>query len=95
VSHRGGHGSVSLPADYMRRYVRPGYAPTEHSNQGDTVDVGIQVVSTATTHRGLYVSATRGRDDNLMFVVAEAADLADARDVLEAVVAHDRADIRP
>ena len=62
VSHLGGHGTLTLPADYVGRHVRLGYAATEHGHQGDTVDVGITLVSTATTHRGLYVGMTRGRD---------------------------------
>jgi conjugative relaxase-like TrwC/TraI family protein len=93
VSHRGGHGTLSLPRDYVRQHVRLGYAATEHGNQGETVDVGIQLVSTATTHRGLYVGATRGREDNQFYVVAPSPDPVAARDVLETVLAFDRADI--
>ena len=37
----------------------------------------------ATTHRGLYVGATRGRDDNRLHVVTETTDPAEARDVLD------------
>ena len=86
-------GTVTLPADYVAEHVRLGYAATEHGHQGDTVDVGIALTSAATTHRGLYVAATRGRDDNRIHVVTDTADLAEARDVLEGVLAHDRADI--
>ena len=93
VSHRAGHGVVTLPADYAQEHVRLGYAATEHGNQADTVDVAIELVSTATTHRGLYVGATRGRDENRIHVITDTDDLAEARDVLEAVLAHDRADI--
>src|SRR5207248_2474866 len=93
VSHRAGHGTLTLPADYVRQHVRLGYAATEHGNQGDTVDVGIQLVSTATTHRGLYVGATRGREDNQFYVVAPSPDPVAARDVLDTVLAFDRADI--
>ncbi len=93
VSHRAGHGVATLPADYTRNHVRLGYAATEHGNQGDTVDVAIEVVSTATTHRGLYVGATRGRDENRIHVATATDDLADARDILDTVLAHDRADI--
>jgi conjugative relaxase-like TrwC/TraI family protein len=93
VSHLGGHGTLTLPADYARRHVRLGYAATEHGHQGGTVDVGIALVSAATTHRGLYVGVTRGRDDNRVHVVTESTDPAEARDVLECVIAHDRADV--
>jgi hypothetical protein len=61
--------------------------------QGDTVDIAIELVSPATTHRGLYVGATRGRDENRIHVVTETGNRAEARDVLDAVLAHDRADI--
>jgi hypothetical protein len=93
ASHRAGHGVVTLPADYAREHVRLGYAATEHGNQADTVDVAIELVSTATTHRGLYVGATRGREENRIHGITDTNDLTDARDVLETVLAHDRADI--
>ncbi len=93
VSHLGGHGSVTLPADYTREHVRLGYAATEHGHQGDTVDISIALVSRATTHRGLYVGVTRGRDENRIHVITDTDDIAEARDVLDAVLAHDRADI--
>jgi ATP-dependent exoDNAse (exonuclease V) alpha subunit len=37
VSHRSGHGEVTLPADYVGDHVRLGYAATEHGWQSDTV----------------------------------------------------------
>jgi conjugative relaxase-like TrwC/TraI family protein len=93
VSHLGGHGTVALPSAYVRDHVRLGYAATEHGNQADTVDVGIQLVSPATTCRGLYVGVTRGREENRIHVVTDSGDPAAARDVLEAVLAYDRADV--
>ena len=93
VERLDGRGSVTLPADYVAEHVRLGYAATEHGHQGDTVDVGIALTSSATTHRGLYVATTRGRDDNRIHVVTDTNDLAEAREVLEGVLAHDRADI--
>ena len=84
VSHQGGHGDVTLPADYVREHVRLGYAATEHGWQSDTVDTAIALTSPATTRRGLYVAATRGRDDNILCVVTDSDDIAEARDVLEA-----------
>ena len=93
VSHRAGHGDVRLPADYVREHVRLGYAATEHGWQSDTVDAAIALVSPATSRRGLYVAATRGRDDNEICVVTDSRDVAEARDILEAIVAVDRADI--
>ena len=84
MTHRGGHGDVTLPADYVREHVRLGYAATEHGWQSDTVDTAIALTSPATTRRGLYVAATRGRDDNILCVVTDSDDIAEARDVLEA-----------
>jgi conjugative relaxase-like TrwC/TraI family protein len=90
VSHLDGHGQVTLPADYARAHVRLGYAATSAGHQGDTVDIGIGVVTAATTHRSLYVATTRGRDENRILVVTD--EPGQARDVLEQVLTKDRAD---
>jgi hypothetical protein len=90
VSHLEGHGQVPLPADYARAHVRLGYAATSAGHQGDTVDIGIGVVTAATTHRSLYVASTRGRVENRILVVTDEPD--QARDVLEQVLTNDRAD---
>ena len=82
-----------LPADYAREHVRLGYAATEHGYQSDTVDHSLALVSAATTRRGLYVAATRGRDENLLCVVTDSDDVAEARDILDGILAFDRADI--
>jgi hypothetical protein len=76
----------------VAEHVRLGYAATEHGHQGDTVDVGIALASAATTHRGLYVAATRGRGENRIHVITAHDDPTEARDVLNGVLAHDRAD---
>jgi hypothetical protein len=91
VSHLGRHGAVTLPADYVRSQVQLGYAATAHGHQGDTVDVSLTLVTAATTHRSLYVGATRGRDENRLCVVN--TDEQDARNVLEHVLTNDRVDI--
>jgi hypothetical protein len=93
VSHRGGHGAVTLPADYVAEHVRLGYAATEHGYQSDTVTTAIALTSAATSRRGLYVAATRGRDENVICVISDSRDLAEARDILDSIVAVDRADI--
>ncbi len=93
VTRERGRGTVTLPADYVHDHVRLGYAATEHGHQSDTVDHSISLASTATTRRGLYVAATRGRHENLICVVTDSADVAEARDVLDGVLAVDRADI--
>lgn len=91
AAHYGGHGTAVLPAAYVRNHVRLGYAGTTHSCQGDTVDTSLAVITPATTHRSLYVAATRGREENQLFVITDEPDLA-ARDVLEQVLANDRVD---
>ena len=93
VTREQGHGTVTLPADYAHDHVRLGYAATEHGYQSDTVDHSLSLVSAVTTRRGLYVAATRGRDDNLLCVVTDSNDVAEARDTLETILAFDRADI--
>jgi conjugative relaxase-like TrwC/TraI family protein len=91
VSHAHGHGTVVLPADYVQAHVRLGYAATAHGNQGETVDVGITIVTPNTTHRSLYVGATRGRAENTLLVVTDDPDA--TRDILEHVLTNDRADV--
>jgi conjugative relaxase-like TrwC/TraI family protein len=93
VSHRAGHGTVTLPVDYAREHVRLGYAATAHGWESDTVSTAMSLASTATTRRGLYVAVTRGSDENMICVITDSDDVADARDVLEGIVAVDRADI--
>ncbi len=93
VSDHDGHGTVDLSAEYAREHVRLGYAGTAHSCQGDTVDVGLAVITAATTHRSLYVAATRGREENHLLVVTDdGLGLDNAREVLEQVFTNDRAD---
>jgi hypothetical protein len=93
VTHHDNHGPVTLPADYVTNHVRLGYAATEHGYQSDTATLGITLASETTTRRGLYVAVTRGRDENRIHVLTESADVTEARDVLEAILAVDRADI--
>jgi Tfp pilus assembly protein FimT len=93
VRRTAGHGTVVLPADYVAEHVRLGYTATEHGNQSDTVTIGIQLVTAATTCRGLYVGATRGRAQNLMLVVTDEPIVDEARDVLERVLASDPVDV--
>jgi len=90
VAHDEGHGTVVLPADYARNHVRLGYAATAHGNQGDTVDIGIAILTASTSHRSLYVGATRGRTNNQLYVVTDDPDR--VRDVLEQALSNDRAD---
>jgi conjugative relaxase-like TrwC/TraI family protein len=93
VSHTDGHGHVVLPGEYVRAHVRLGYAATEPGYQSDTVTIGIELASAWTTRRGLYVAVTRGQEENWICVVTDSADVVEARDVLETILATDRADI--
>ena len=93
VSSHLGSGTVTLPVDYVAEHVRLGYAATEHGNQSDTVTIGVELATAATSRRGLYVAVTRGEQENLILVVTDGRDLDQARDILEGVLASDRADI--
>ncbi len=93
VTHNDGHGGVTLPAGYASEHVRLGYAATEPGNQSDTETASITLATTATTARGLYVAMTRGQQENLVLVVTDGHDLDEARDVLETILATDRADV--
>ena len=67
---------------------------TAHSCQGDTVDVSLAVITAATTHRSLYVAATRGRQANHLLVVTDdGAGFDNAREVLAQALGNDRVDI--
>lgn len=93
VTRRTGGGDwVRLDADYVREHVHLGYAATAHGYQADTVDSAYALATAATTRRALYVAATRGRESNMLCVVTDSRDPAEARDVLEGVLAVDRAD---
>ena len=78
-----GHGSVTLPAGYVAEHVQLGYAATEPGNQSDTATRSTTLATTATTCRGLYVAITRGQVENLVLVVTDSHDVADAVDVLD------------
>jgi hypothetical protein len=92
VTRIDGHGTVTLPAGYVAEHVQLGYAATEPGNQSDTATFSATLATTATTCRGLYVAITRGQVENLVLVVTDSHDVADAVDVLEQVLASDRAD---
>jgi conjugative relaxase-like TrwC/TraI family protein len=87
-----GNDTVTLPAGYVAEHVQLGYATTEPGNQGDTHDIALALITPATTSRGLYVAMTRGRAENSALVVTNDASLEAAVDVLNRVLASDRAD---
>ena len=93
VTRTDGHGTIELPADYVQAHVRLGYAATAHGHQGDTVDASYTLVTTSTTHAGLYVGATRGRNENHLLAITDEPDLAKAMDLCRFVLTTDRADV--
>ena len=93
VTDLSGSSTVTLPAGYATKHVRLGYAATEYGTQSATETASITLAGPATTGRGLYVAMTRGRDDNRVYVVTDTHAMSDARDVLEGIVASDRADV--
>ncbi len=93
VTDLSGSSTVTLPDGYATEHVRLGYAATEYGTQSATETASITLAGPATTGRGLYVGMTRGRDDNRVYDVTDTHDLAEAREVLEGIVASDRADI--
>ena len=104
VQRAGGVGKVVLPAHYVTDHVELAYATTAHRAQGRTVDTAHVLVSPTTTREVLYVSATRGRTSNRLYVdVAfdpdpqtghgEVFPEQDARTVLLGVLANEGADM--
>ncbi len=93
VTRLDGHGTITLPAVYVREHLQLAYATTEPGAQGDTSTCSVTLATTATTRRGLFMAMTRGERENLALVVTKSHDLAEARSVLEGVLLADRADI--
>jgi conjugative relaxase-like TrwC/TraI family protein len=67
-------GAVVLPAAYVAESVDLGYATTAHRAQGMTVDTAHVVASGRTNRENLYVSMTRGRRSNTVYVALDDPD---------------------
>ncbi|WGH92522.1 MobF family relaxase [Auritidibacter ignavus] len=68
--------TITLPADYVAANVELGYAVTSHRAQGSTVDTAHAIVhSPEMTRESLYVSMTRGRQANHVYVATDQAHL--------------------
>jgi conjugative relaxase-like TrwC/TraI family protein len=105
LTARAKHGaSVVLPPAYVAHHVELAYAATAHRAQGRTTDTAHAVVWPTTTREVLYVSATRGRDANHLYVDIRydpdpntghdaALQPQTAHEVLTAVLAREGADI--
>lgn len=79
-------GSVTLPADYVRRAVELGWAVTGYGNQGTTVDHGIAVIEPSSSRAGIYVAMTRGRERNTAWIPDRTGTL-EAREVFADAIA--------
>ncbi|WGY00492.1 MobF family relaxase [Nocardioides sp. QY071] len=63
-----------LPPEYVAEHLDLGYAVTAHRAQGVTVATAHVVVTASTTRENLYVSMTRGRDSNIVYVALDQPD---------------------
>ena len=68
VRRSSGGAEVVLPADYVAQHVELAYATTAFRSQGRTVDTAHAMLGPTTTREVLYVSATRGRDCNCLYI---------------------------
>ncbi|MEA5456822.1 MobF family relaxase [Sinomonas sp. JGH33] len=82
--------SVHLPADYVAEHAHLAYAATAYGAQGATVTTSHTLLTDQTSAAAVYVGMTRGRQENLLHVVA--GDPADAREQFTAAMGRDRAD---
>ena len=81
VRSASGGTEVTLPASYVAEHVELAYATTAFRAQGRTVDTAHAMVSPTTSREVLYVSATRGRESNRLYVdVAYDPDAATGHD---------------
>jgi conjugative relaxase-like TrwC/TraI family protein len=104
VRRANGAGVVHLPADYVCEHVELAYASTAHRAQGRTVDTAHALVSPTTTREVLYVSGTRGREGNWLYVDTrydpdpqtshdQVTEAGTAREVLANVLRNEAADL--
>jgi conjugative relaxase-like TrwC/TraI family protein len=82
---------VTLHPDYARERVELAYFRTTHGVQGVTAEVGGTLVDERSGFRSLYTGMTRGREENIAYVVCD--DPEQTRDVMERALERDRADL--
>ncbi|MGI8392481.1 MobF family relaxase [Leucobacter sp. W1038] len=82
--------TVLLPAKYVAEHAHLSYAATAYGVQGATVTGSHTILTDATSAAGVYVGMTRGREQNLLHVVAESQE--QAREQFVAAMERDRAD---
>ena len=68
VTHLGHGLSARLPASYVAEHVDLGYATTVHGAQGVTADTSHTVATGEENRQLLYVSMTRGRHENHVYL---------------------------
>ena len=92
ATHRNGSVTVTsdkdtltLPADYVRRYLELDYAVTVDSGQGLTVQKAICILRPGTGRSYLYSAATRGRDAP-EYLIAGTMDEDEAASVLGDII---------
>jgi len=61
---------IVLPVEYVRQHVELAYAMTVHRAQGSTIDHCHAAITDRDTHATLYVSSTRGRRSNHLWVMS-------------------------
>ncbi len=61
-------GEIQLTAAYVTEHVELAYATTAYQAQGRTVDTTHSLIAPTTTREALYVSASRGRERNCLYV---------------------------
>jgi len=99
-----GGGEALLPADYVAHHVELAYATTAYRSQGRTTETAHVMVSPSTNREVLYVSATRGRESNNLYVDTTydpdratghdpAISPQSAREVLAGVLANEGSDL--
>ena len=66
---------LTLSAGYVAEHVHLGYASTIHGAQGATVDTTHTVLTGAETRQALYVSLSRGRRTNHLYVATPETSL--------------------
>jgi exodeoxyribonuclease V alpha subunit len=84
-------GRRELPAEYVLQNVELAYATTAHGAQGSTATTAHLTLDDHTTAASAYVAMTRGREANVVHLVAD--DVEDAREQWVAAFARDRADL--
>lgn len=82
--------TVRLPADYISEHAHLSYAVTAYGVQGATVAGSHTILTDATSAAGMYVGMTRGRNENLLHIVA--GNLAEARVQFIEAMERDRTD---